>query len=166
MRRERDERGWFARTFDAGAFAALDLVTSWPQQGEAYNARAGTIRGLHLQRDPHAETKLIRCTRGAVYDVLVDMRPGSPTFGRWEAFALREDDELALYAPPGLAHGYQTLSDGATLHYLLSTPYAPEAAAGYRYDSAALAIPWPLGATVISARDRGLPQFDPSRIDA
>jgi dTDP-4-dehydrorhamnose 3,5-epimerase len=163
--RVRDERGWFARTFDAEVFAGLGLVTSWPQHGEAYNARAGTIRGLHLQREPHAETKLIRCTRGAVYDVLLDARPESPTFGRWEAFELSEDDETALYAPPGLAHGYQTLRDGSALHYLLSTPYAAGAAAGYRYDSPQPAIPWPLAPSVISARDRGLPPFDGSRID-
>jgi dTDP-4-dehydrorhamnose 3,5-epimerase len=165
LQRVRDERGWFARTFDSEAFAARGLVTHWPQHGEAHNALAGTIRGLHLQREPHAETKLIRCTRGAVYDVLVDARAGSPTFGRWEAFELREEDELALYAPSGLAHGYQTLRDDSVMHYLHSVPYVPEAAAGYRYDSAALEIRWPLGPSVISTRDRALPAFDPSRVD-
>ena len=161
-----DERGWFARTFDAAAFAALGLATAWPEHGEAWNARAGTLRGLHLQREPHGETKLIRCTRGAVFDVLVDARPGSPTFGRFEAFQLTEDDETALYAPAGLAHGYQTLRDGSALHYLLSAPYEPSAAAGYRYDSPRLAIPWPLAPAVISARDRALPAFEVSGIDA
>ncbi len=165
VRRERDERGWFTRTFDAAAFAALGLVASWPQHGEAHNARAGTIRGLHLQCEPHAETKLIRCTRGAVYDVLVDVRPASPTYGRYEAFALSEDDETALYVPAGLAHGYQTLRDGSALHYLISTPYTAAAAAGYRYDSPLLAIPWPLAPSVISPRDHALPVFDPSRVD-
>jgi dTDP-4-dehydrorhamnose 3,5-epimerase len=166
LRRERDARGWFARTFDAEVFAALGLVTSWPQHAEAFNERAGTVRGLHVQRDPHGETKLIRCTRGAVYDVLLDTRPESPTYGRWEAFELSEDDETALYAPPGLAHGYQARRDGSVLHYLLSTPYAAGAAAGYRYDSPRLAIPWPLAPGAVSARDRALPPFEGSRIDA
>jgi len=161
-----DERGWFVRTYDASAFAAHGLVTAWPLHAEARNERAGTIRGLHLQRAPHAETKLIRCTRGAVYDVLVDVRRDSPTFGRWEGFDLRADEPVALYAPGGIAHGYQSLGDDAALHYLISEAYAPEAATGYRFDSPALGIPWPLPPTVISARDRALPAFDPSRVDA
>jgi dTDP-4-dehydrorhamnose 3,5-epimerase len=164
--RVRDERGWFVRTFDAERFAAWGLVTSWPQHGEAHNAAAGTLRGLHFQRPPHAETKLIRCVRGAVYDVLVDVRPQSPTFGRWMAFELSEDDETALYAPAGLAHGYQTLRDDSVLHYLHSAPYVPEAAGGYRYDSPLLAIPWPRTPSVVSERDRALPPFEPSRVDA
>jgi len=163
--RARDERGWYARTFDAAAFAALGLVTAWASGGDAFNAQAGTVRGLHFQTEPHGEVKLIRCTRGAVYDVLVDVRPGSPTYGRWEGFDLHEDDEVALYAPAGIAHGYQTLRDGAALHYLLSAPYVPEAAAGFRYDSSALAIPWPRAVTVISARDAALQPFAPSRVD-
>jgi dTDP-4-dehydrorhamnose 3,5-epimerase len=162
LRRAADERGWFVRTFDAEAFAALGLVTAWPQHGEAHNPRAGTIRGLHFQREPHGETKLIRCTRGAAYDVLVDVRPGSATYGRWEAFELSEDDPAALYVPAGIAHGYQTRRDGTTLEYLISTPYAPDAAAGYRYDSPHLAIPWPSPPSVISQRDGALPPFTPS----
>ena len=165
LRRARDERGWFVRTFDAAAFAALGLATAWLEHGEAYNARAGTLRGLHFQREPHAETKLIRCTRGVVYDVLVDVRPESPRFGDWEAFELSEDGEFALYAPPGFAHGYQTLRDGSALHYLISAPYAPAAAAGFRYDSPQLAIAWPLAPSVISERDRALPPFEHSRVD-
>ncbi len=140
-------------------------MTDWPIHAEAWNERAGTIRGLHLQRLPHAETKLIRCTRGAVYDVLVDTRPQSPTFGRWEAFDLDEDDATALYAPGGVAHGYQSRVDGSTMQYLLSEQYVPDAAIGYRYDSPALGIPWPLAPAVISERDRALPPFVPSRVD-
>jgi dTDP-4-dehydrorhamnose 3,5-epimerase len=161
-----DERGAFVRTFDAQRFAALGLETSWALAGEAHNLRAGTLRGLHYQREPHGETKLIRCTRGAAYDVLLDARPGSPTYGRWAAFTLAEDDDVALYAPAGIAHGYQTLRDGTALHYLISAPYDADAAAGFRYDSPALAIPWPLPVAVISERDRALPPFAPSRVDA
>lgn len=166
LARSRDERGWFVRTFDAAAFAAAALNTHWELAGEAHNARAGTVRGLHFQRHPHGETKLIRCTRGAAYDVLADVRPGSPTYGRWAAFELREDGDVALYAPPGIAHGYQTLRDDTAVHYLISAPYAPAAAAGYRYDSPSLAIPWPLVPSAISERDRALPAFERSGIDA
>ncbi len=149
------------RTFDAERFAAHGLVAAWAQAGEAFNRRAGTVRGLHFQREPHAEAKLVRCTRGAVHDVLLDVRPGSPTYGRWEAFVLSEDDETALYASAGLAHGYQTLHDDTTVQYLLSAPYVAEAAAGYRYDSPHSGIRWPLPPTVVSARDRALPAFVP-----
>jgi dTDP-4-dehydrorhamnose 3,5-epimerase len=159
LERVRDERGSFARTFDAALFAAHGLTAAWAEHGQAVNVRAGTVRGLHFQRAPRAEVKLIRCTRGAVYDVLVDVRDDSPDFGRWEAFALDEDDDGALYAPAGFAHGYQTLRDGATLEYLHSTPYVAAAASGYCYDSPELAIPWPLAPTVISARDAALPAF-------
>jgi dTDP-4-dehydrorhamnose 3,5-epimerase len=161
LSRVRDERGSFVRTFDAAAFAAHGVETAWPEHGEAHNARAGTIRGLHRQHEPYAEAKLIRCTRGAVYDVLVDVRPDSPTYGSWEAFELSEERDVMLYAPAGLVHGYQTLHDGTTVAYLHSTPYASTAATGFRYDSAALAIPWPLPVTAISARDLALVPFAP-----
>lgn len=163
----RDERGWFVRTFDAQAFAAHGLITSWPQHGEAFNHLKGTLRGLHLQREPYAEAKVIRCTRGAMYDVFVDARPESPTHGRWEAFELDEHSAVALYAAPGFAHGYQTRSDETTVEYLLSVPYVPEAATGFRYDSAPLGIDWPLVPVAVSARDRALPVFaQRSDIDA
>lgn len=155
----RDERGWFVRTFDAEAFAERGLITSWPHHGEALNRAKGTLRGLHLQRAPHAEAKVIRCTRGAIYDVLVDARPQSPTYGRWEAFELDEAGGIALYAAPGFAHGYQVLHDETTVAYLLSVPYVAAAATGFRYDSAALGIVWPLEPVAISDRDRALPVF-------
>ena len=164
--RASDERGSFVRTFDALRFAALGLATSWALAGEARNARAGTLRGLHYQREPHGETKLIRCTRGAVYDVLLDVRPDSRSYGRWAAFELHEDDGVALYAPPGIAHGYQTLREETVVHYLISAPYDADAASGFRYDSPALAIAWPLPVAVISERDRALPPFARSRVDA
>ena len=155
------------RTLDLAALAEHGLATRWPEAGEAHNLRAGTLRGLHYQHPPHAEAKLIRCTRGALYDVLVDLRPESPAYGRWEAFELHADDDTILYAPPGLAHGYQTCADATTVAYLHSTPYAPGAAAGVRYDSPDLAIPWPLPPVAVSARDAALPPFAraPSRVD-
>lgn len=163
--RAEDERGWFARTYDAAAFARYGLCTEWASFAEAFNARAGTLRGLHLQREPHGETKLIRCIRGSIYDVLLDARPGSPSYARWETFALDDAEATLLYAPAGVAHGYQTLCDETLVHYALSTAYEPEYAAGFRYDSAELAIPWPLVPTAISARDRALPAFTRSAVD-
>ena len=155
------------RTLDVALLAAHGLETTWPEAGEAYNAKAGTLRGLHLQRPPHGEAKLIRCTRGAIFDVMLDARPDSPAYGRWVTFELREDDGIVLYAPPGLAHGYQTLADATTVAYLHSSPYAAHAAAGYRYDSASPAIPWPAPPAAMSERDRALPRFAASsRVDA
>jgi dTDP-4-dehydrorhamnose 3,5-epimerase len=155
-----DERGWFERVFDEDVFAEAGLCTAYPQHGEARNTQRGTVRGLHFQHAPHDEVRVIRCTRGAVYDVLVDLRPG-PGYGRWQAFELDEDTPRALYAPAGVAHGYQTLRDDTELHYLISARYAPAAAAGIAYNSPALGIPWPLPVTVISERDRDLPAFVP-----
>jgi dTDP-4-dehydrorhamnose 3,5-epimerase len=156
--RASDARGWFVRVYDEDAFAQAGLCTAYPQHGEARNALRGTVRGLHFQTGEHAEVRVIRCTRGAVYDVLVDLRPG-PDYGRRQAFELRAEVPQALYAPAGVAHGYQTLEDDTELHYLISARYAPAAAAGIAFDSPALAIPWPLPVTVISDRDRALPPF-------
>jgi dTDP-4-dehydrorhamnose 3,5-epimerase len=158
-RRVADERGWFVRTLDLAVLAEHGLETVWPEGGEAHNLRAGTLRGLHLQNPPHTEAKLIRCTRGALYDVMLDARPDSPTYGRWEAIELHDDDGCVLYVAPGLAHGYQTRRDATTVAYLHSTAYVAQAAAGFRYDSDALAIPWPLALVDISQRDRALPPF-------
>ncbi len=155
-----DERGWFVRVYDEAVFRERGWCTSFPEASEARNVRRGTIRGLHYQRPPYAEVKVIRATRGVVYDVLVDCRPG-PSYGRWEAIELDADAEVprAVYVPVGIAHGYQTLTDDAELHYLLSSPYVPAAATGVRFDSPALAIPWPLPPVAISARDRAFPLF-------
>lgn len=158
-----DERGWFERTFDRERFAALGLCVDFPQHARARNARRGTVRGLHFQAEPYGETKLIACVRGTAFDVLVDLRPGEG-YGRHLAVRLSEDVAEALYVPPGIAHGYQTLSDDAELSYLLSAEYRPEAARGVRWDSPALAIAWPLPAAVVSERDRSLPAFTPRAV--
>jgi dTDP-4-dehydrorhamnose 3,5-epimerase len=157
-----DERGWFVRAFDAEVFAAAGLATHYAQHGRAHNALRGTVRGLHWQAEPHGEIKVIRCVAGAAYDVLVDVRPASPGYGAWHGFDLRADVPVALYVPPGFAHGYQTLADGTEFEYLISVPYVPDAARGIAYDSPALAIPWPLPVARISARDRALPAFAPT----
>jgi dTDP-4-dehydrorhamnose 3,5-epimerase len=155
-----DERGLFARTFDADLFAERGLSSSFPQCSTSFNHRAGTLRGLHYQAEPHAECKLVRCTAGAVFDVMVDLRPGSPTNARWYGLELSAADRRAVYVPRGVAHGFQTLVDGSELLYLIDTPYEPAAARGVRWDDPAVGIEWPEppgGERVISERDRAFP---------
>jgi dTDP-4-dehydrorhamnose 3,5-epimerase len=154
--RHSDARGYFARTFCADEFAAAGLPTSFPQISVSFNAKRGTLRGMHLQREPHGEPKLVRCTRGAVFDAIVDLRAG-PGFGRWFAIELTEENGTALYIPPGFAHGFQCLSDETELLYLIGTRFVPEAAAGLRWDDPDVGIAWPRPVSVISDRDRDLP---------
>ncbi len=163
-----DERGAFARLFCAETFAAHGLVSAFEQISCSYNRRAGTLRGLHLQRPPHAETKLIRATAGAVFDVIVDLRAGSPTYGRWHGVELSAENRLQFYVPAGFAHGFQALKDHSELSYAITPPYAPASQAGLRFDDAALAIAWPdPAAAILSDRDRALPSlaaFDPVEV--
>lgn len=157
-----DERGSFARVFDADEFAAHGLETAFVQWSVSFNERAGTLRGLHFQADPHAETKLVRCTRGALHDVVVDLRPDLPSFTRWAAVELTAENRVALYIPEGLAHGFQTLEDATEVFYAISEPYAPAAASGVRWDDPAFAIEWPAAdERVMSDKDRSWPDFRP-----
>jgi dTDP-4-dehydrorhamnose 3,5-epimerase len=152
-----DERGCFARVWDRAELAALGLDVEAVQCSIAFNRAAGTLRGLHFQAGPHAETKLVRCTRGSVCDVIVDLRPGSPTFRRWTALELTERNRVTLYVPKGFAHGYQTLEDGTEVWYQMSTAYEPSAQRGVRWDDPALGIEWPSPPRVISPRDMQWP---------
>ncbi len=152
-----DERGFFARTFCAREFAARELSTAWAQASVSVNRRRGTLRGLHYQAAPHEETKLVRCTAGAVFDVVVDLRPGSPAYALHVAVELTADNRRQMYVPPGCAHGFQTLADSTELSYLISAFHEPSAARGARFDDPRLGISWPLEPTVISARDRAWP---------
>jgi dTDP-4-dehydrorhamnose 3,5-epimerase len=155
-----DERGFFARTWDARALAERGLDARIAQCNVSSSTRRGTVRGLHFQRPPHEETKLVRCTRGAIYDVLVDLRPDSPAYRRWTGVELTADDRRTLYVPRGFAHGFQTLDDDTEVLYLMSEFHAPDAAAGVRWDDPAFGIELPLGApTAISERDRSWPDF-------
>ena len=155
-----DERGFFARAFDADAFAARGMASRFAQCSLSFNRRKGTLRGLHYQAPPHMEAKLVRCVRGAVFDVIVDLRAGSPTFGRWWGTELSADNRLAVYVPEGFAHGFQTLTDAAELYYQISVPYVPEGSRGLAWDDPALAIAWPDAAGAItSERDRSHPQL-------
>ncbi len=153
-----DERGLFARLFCAETFAARGLDGRLDQISASFNARAGTLRGLHLQRPPHAEAKLVRVTAGAIFDVIVDLRRGSKSYGRWFGVELNAADRQQLYIPRGFAHGFQSLTDGAEIAYHIATPFAPQAQDGVRWDDPALAIAWPKpDAAIISDRDLALP---------
>ena len=155
-----DERGLFARTFCAREFAEHGLAREFVQCSTSYNLRAGTIRGMHWQLAPHAEAKLVRCTAGAIYDAIVDLRPGSPTRGRWLGVELSAGTRRMLYIPEGFAHGFQTLCDGTEVAYQMSAWHEPTAARGFRFDDPSLAIPWPLPVGAVAKRDRELPRLD------
>jgi dTDP-4-dehydrorhamnose 3,5-epimerase len=155
--RAEDERGFFARTFCVQEFSAHGLDPAVVQCNISYNQRRGTLRGLHYQVPPHAEARLVRCTAGAVYDVVVDIRPDSPTFKRWLGVELSVENRKMFYVPEGYAHGFQTLTDGTELFYQMSKAYAPLAARGIRWDDPAIGISWPMKPLVVSARDRSYP---------
>ena len=161
--RKADHRGWFARSFCAEVFAAHGLPGAFPQHNISFNTHAGTVRGLHYQIPPHAESKVIRCTRGAIFDVLVDFRESSPTYRRWFGAKLSAENGDALYAPAGFAHGFQTLCDDSEVSYLMGAAFVEGAAAGIRYDDPHLAIDWPMRVSVISESDLALPQLPPVR---
>jgi dTDP-4-dehydrorhamnose 3,5-epimerase len=150
-----DDRGFFGRVWCRDEFAEQGLDADWTQANVGRSIKAGTLRGMHHQRDPHAEVKLVRCTRGAVYDVALDLRPTSPSYLQWTGVTLSADEHTMLYIPEGCAHGYQTLADDSEIVYFTSAPYAREAATGARYDDPAFGIRWPLEVTVISAQDAG-----------
>jgi len=155
-----DERGFFARAVDAEAFQAQGMASRFPQCSLSFNRRKGTLRGLHYQAPPDMEAKLVRCVRGAVFDVIVDLRAGSPTFGRWWGTELSADNRLAVYVPEGFAHGFQTLVDASELYYQISVAYVAEASRGLAWDDPALAIAWPDRAGAIaSERDRAHPRL-------
>jgi dTDP-4-dehydrorhamnose 3,5-epimerase len=154
-----DERGYFGRTWCEQEFAAHDLETRIAQINVAVNTKRGTLRGLHYQLAPSAEVKLVRCTRGAVFDVMVDLRPSSSTYREWFGVELNETNARALYIPTGCAHGYLTLEPASDVQYLTSCAFAPSAARGVRFDDPAFGIEWPAAPEEISAADRSWPYF-------
>ncbi len=160
LERIEDERGHFARTWCAEEFRARGLNPRVVQCSVSFNRRRATLRGLHYQAEPYAEAKLVRVTRGRIYDVVVDLRPDSPSFKRWFALELGADDQKMLYSPEGFAHGFQTLADDTEVLYQISESYRPEAARGVRWNDPALSIEWPLAElVVISKRDSAYPDF-------
>jgi len=154
-----DERGFFARTYCAGTFAGRGLAPCDDQWSLSGNTRRGTLRGLHWQAAPHAETKLVRCVRGAVFDVAVDLRPESPTRGCHVGVTLTAETRAGLYIPEGFAHGFLTLEDDSEILYGISPAHQPAAARGARWDSPLLAIMWPFAPVIVSERDQALPEW-------
>jgi dTDP-4-dehydrorhamnose 3,5-epimerase len=154
-----DERGFFARTFCRREFEARGLNSTVAQCSISFNRQKGTVRGMHYQAKPYEEVKLIRCTRGAIYDVAVDLRPDSSTFKQWMAVELTADNRLMVYMPEGFAHGFQTLADDTEVYYQISQVYSAEHARGVRWNDPAFGIRWPLEVQVISERDQNHPDF-------
>jgi dTDP-4-dehydrorhamnose 3,5-epimerase len=156
-----DERGFFARVWDVDAFGKHGLDVELNISAVTLNHRKGTLRGMHYQRAPFAETKLVRVTRGAIFDVAIDLRPESPTYLKWHGETLTADNRRQFYIPKGCAHGYLTLEPSSEITYFLSAPYSPTHAAGIRYNDPAFAIKWPGEAKVIAPRDAGYPDYVP-----
>jgi dTDP-4-dehydrorhamnose 3,5-epimerase len=156
-----DERGWFARAWCADEFAAHGITFAPVQANAGFSGRAGTVRGMHYQVAPHLEAKLVRCTRGVVFDVAIDLRPGSGTFGRWYGTELTAAEGQMLYVPEHCAHGYQTLEDDSEVYYLTSAFYAAGAVRGVRFDDPAVGIRWPLPPVAVSPQDRQWPDLQP-----
>ena len=161
----KDERGWFARTFCADTFAAHGLTTQFVQCNHSYNARKGTLRGMHFQKAPDGEVKLVRCTRGRCFDVIVDLRPNSKTHRQWYGAERSANNGVCLYIPEGFAHGFQTLEDDTELFYQMGTPYIPESASGVPFDDPAFAIDWPdVKGAILSQRDRSFERYLPKKV--
>jgi dTDP-4-dehydrorhamnose 3,5-epimerase len=161
LERREDERGYFARTWSRDDFVHQGLVAEYVQSSVSYNTKARTLRGMHYQAAPRAETKIITCLRGAIYDVAVDLRPRSSTFRQWTATTLSGDALQMLYVPEGCAHGFLTLTPEAVVHYQISEIHSPECSRGVRWNDPAFAIEWPANPNVISERDAQYPDFHP-----
>lgn len=153
----RDHRGYFMRCFDRESFSEAGLRTDWVQENESRSVEKHTIRGLHYQVPPHAETKLVRCLSGRIMDVFLDLRAGSPTFGQWDALELAPEEFNAVYIPRGFAHGFCTLTDNCVMTYKVDSVYAPDHESGVRWDDPDVAINWPTKNPMLSDRDKGLP---------
>ena len=154
--RHADARGFFGRVYCQRTLDEWGLHSHYAQHSVSFNKDKGTLRGMHLQRSPHAEIKLVQCLHGGIFDVVVDVRPESPNFGRWTGVELSAETGEILYVPEGFAHGFVTLTDAATLHYCISVEFEPTAATGLRWDDPDVGIAWPLAPRIISERDRSL----------
>ncbi len=163
LEKREDERGFFARAWCQDEFEAQGLVARIVQANLSFTKKQGTLRGMHYQIAPHAETKLVRCTRGAIYDVIIDLRPDSPSYLQWVGVELTADNYRMLFVPEGFAHGFQTLTDNTDVTYPVSAFYTPGAEQGLRYNDPAFGIRWPLEVQVISEKDQNWPDFPTSQ---
>lgn len=154
-----DERGFFARSWCSGEFEKHGLNPNLAQCNVSFNKKKGTLRGMHYQAPPHEEAKLVRCTRGSLYDVIIDLRPDSPTFKKWFSVDLTAENRKQLYIPEGFAHGFVTLEDATEIFYQMTEFYHPNSAQGIRWNDPAFRVKWPLSDWIISERDRGYADF-------
>jgi dTDP-4-dehydrorhamnose 3,5-epimerase len=160
LERREDDRGFFARSWCSDEFVAQGLCSEFVQCNVSFNRQAGTLRGLHYQVEPHAEVKIVRCTSGSIFDVIVDLRPDSPTFRRHEGFKLSAESRQALYVPKGFAHGFLTLESSTEVFYQVSTAYQPASERGVRWNDEAFTINWPAPVLLVSEKDSQFPSFD------
>jgi dTDP-4-dehydrorhamnose 3,5-epimerase len=154
-----DERGFFARSFCQQEFLQKGLNPNLVQCNLSFNKKKGTIRGMHYQLAPGAEAKCVRCIKGSIFDVIIDLRSQSSTYKKWQSFLLNEENRQILYVPEGFAHGFQTLTDNAELFYQMSSNFVPHLARGIRWDDPAFSIPWPISSFILSEKDRSYPDF-------
>jgi dTDP-4-dehydrorhamnose 3,5-epimerase len=162
LERFEDERGFFALSWSQEVFAERGLESRFVECDISFNRRKATLRGMHFQAEPHGQAKLVRCTMGSVYDVIVDLRPGSPTFRQWATFELSAQNRLLLYVPVGFAHGFLTLEDNTEVFYQMSQNYHPKSGRGARWNDPAFKIQWPMtGELIINERDKSYPDFVP-----
>jgi dTDP-4-dehydrorhamnose 3,5-epimerase len=154
-----DERGFFALSWSEKEFNARGMDSRFVECNVSFNHKKGTLRGMHYQESPHGQGKLVRCTMGAVFDVMIDLRPSSPTFKHWLAFELTAKNHLALYVPIDFAHGFQTLDDNSEILYQMTTPYVPGSGRGLRWNDPAFSIEWPLANPILNDRDKTYPDF-------
>lgn len=160
-----DDRGFFARTFCTREFAEQGLTSRFVQHSLSQSKAKGTLRGMHFQQQPHTEVKLVRCQKGAIYDVIIDLRPQSPTYRQWQGFELTSENRHQLYVPEGFAHGFQSLCPDVEIAYLISAFYVPGASRGMRHDDPAFSIDWPLPVAAISDKDSTWPEVDVAERD-
>jgi dTDP-4-dehydrorhamnose 3,5-epimerase len=161
-----DHRGWFMENYSKGNFHDVGINTNFVQDNHSFSATKGTLRGLHYQLNPKAQTKLIRCTRGAIFDVAVDIRKGSPTFGKWFGIELNEENKKQLLVPRGFAHGFITLSNDVEVQYKVDELYAPECDRGILWNDPSIGIKWPIKiAPVLSSKDENAPMLDQAEIN-
>jgi dTDP-4-dehydrorhamnose 3,5-epimerase len=159
LKKIEDERGFFAQSWSEKEFAAQGLDSHLVECSISFNRKRGTLRGMHYQAAPHGQVKIVRCTKGSIHDVIIDLRAGSPTFKRWESVELSEANHRMLYIPKDFAHGFLTLEDATEVFYQMSDPYAPESGRGVRWDDRAFGISWPAPVSMINERDRSYPDF-------
>lgn len=159
LEKRNDERGFFARTWCADEFAKQGLKTNLVQQNMSLTVKKGMLRGMHFQKIPHAETKVVRCTSGRIFDVIVDLRPESPTHKKWFGIELSRENYKMLYIPEGFAHGFVTLEDNSEVSYLVTAFYTPEADSGVRFNDPAFGIKWPIAVMNVSEKDAAFPDY-------